>query len=76
MAEDSEIEERREWSVMDEPMPMRGPVIVVAVIYHIRIYIYISVLYPQPNRVETHKITQILLNAHMKGNERKKGKYQ
>lgn len=25
MAEDSEIEERREWSVMDEPIPMRGP---------------------------------------------------
>lgn len=27
MAEDSEIEERREWSVMGEPMPMRGPVL-------------------------------------------------
>lgn len=25
MAEDSEIEERREWSSVDEPMPMRGP---------------------------------------------------
>lgn len=46
MAEDSEIEERREWSVMGEPMPMRGPVLndVVVVGSGVTyIYIYLCV---------------------------------
>lgn len=56
MAEDSEIEERREWSVMGEPMPMRGPVLndVVVVgsgVTYIYIYLCVfccSIIYPQP----------------------------
>lgn len=71
MAEDSEIEERREWSVMEVPMPMRGPsiascccccccVVIVAVIY---IYRY--------NEIHTHQ-TPEYTQIYMKINKYKK----